>query len=54
MGAITSFGGQIYIHSEYRTTAKLNKLPPEVKEIILKGRETEKTETESETPNVEQ
>ena len=55
MGAVTICKEGRFVHSEHSTKAKLNKLPPKVKEIISKSiKETEiKTESEQ-TPEVEQ
>lgn len=39
---ITIHKGKRYIHSEYTTTAQLNKLPKEVKKAILFSRPTNK------------
>lgn len=43
METITFFNGEKYIHSEYTTALKLNKLPNEVKDIILELREKDNT-----------
>ena len=44
MKTITFFNGEKYIHSEYTTALKLNKLPNEVKDIILELRKKDNTQ----------
>ena len=42
MKAITSYGGKKYVHSDYNTLSKWNKLPDELKKSIAKPKKVKK------------